>query len=325
MRNLIITLAIVFTITGCSKLDPNEEGNLVAKTVTEDLTLPSVQLSSTKVHCQTYGSSTNTKVFVLEGGTGDDFRYLLDLNKETAGWSLPQQYQVIYHDYRGCGLSQRHPINELTMANSLKDLEELIDYYAPNQKVILIGHSHGGFVAGQYLNTHPNRVKGAVFMEPGAFSSEINKNLPASSSVNVFASDINQILWIKQLIGMDNHAKADYMYDLGRINRVNTDRGESCSSKNYRGGAASALAIAIDEVSNTTYNYTTNMGNFQTKVIFISSDQAKDIGYDFQQANQVNLFPNFEHKKIIGTGHNGIINCRTDESLGYIKTYLQEL
>jgi proline iminopeptidase len=325
MKKIIIALAIVFSIASCSKMDPNEGGNLVAKTVTEDASIPNVQLSSTKVHCQTYGNASNPKIFVLEGGTGDDFRYLLDLNKEIAGWSLSQQYQVIYHDYRGCGLSQRHPINELTMANSLKDLEELIDYYAPNEQVILIGHSHGGAAAGQYLNAHPDRVKGAVFMEAGPFSSEINKNTPAANAVNVFASDVNQILWIKQLIGMDNHAKADYLYDIGRINRDNKDRGESCFSKNYRAGAASALAIAIDEVSNSNYDFTTNMRNFQSKVLFISSDQTKDIGYDFQQTYQASLFPNFEHKKIIGTGHNGIVNCKTNESLSYIKTYIESL
>jgi proline iminopeptidase len=232
---------------------------------------------------------------------------------------------VIYHDYRGCGLSQRHPINELTIENSLKDLEELINYYAPNQKVILIGHSHGGFVAGQYLNSHPDRVKGIVFMEPGAFSSELNKKLPAVNSVNFLGLDINQILWVKQLIGSNNQNKADYLYDVGKVNRNNTSRGQSCDAENYRGGVASALAIAIGEISNSIYNYTTKMPAFISKVLFISSDQTTDIGYDFQQQNQVILFPNVEHKKILGTGHNGIINCRTNETLNYIKQYLQSL
>ncbi len=325
MKNIIIIFSLLFTIASCTKLDPNENGNLVAETVDEDATLPSMKLSSTNLHCQTFGNKDSVKLFVLEGGPGDDFKYLLDLNKTVSGWSLPQHYQVIYHDYRGCGLSQRHPKSELTIGNSLKDLEELIDKFAPNQKVILIGHSHGGFVAGQYLNTHPERVKGVVFIEPGAFSSEINKKLPAVNDVNLFGSDINQILWVKQLIGMDNHQKADYVYDLGRINRNNSGRGESCPSGNYRSGAASALAIAIDEVYNTTYNYTTNFSAFTSKVLFISSDQSKDLGYDFQQTNQAVLFPNYLHKKIVGTGHSGLINCKTDETLSYIKTYLSGL
>jgi proline iminopeptidase len=326
MRNSLIIFALaVFVIGGCKKLDPNEDGNLVAKTVSEDNSLPSIQLSSTKLHCQTYGSKSSTKIFILEGGPGDDFKYLLDLNKVVNNWSLTQNYQVIYHDYRGCGLSQRHPMSELTQANSLKDLEELIDYYAPNQKVILLGHSHGGSVAAQYFNRHSDRIKGVIFIEPGSFSSDINKKQPQVNSVNYFAKDINQILWIKQLIGMDNHAKADYAYDVGRINRENAERGESCVASNYRGGAASAIAIAINEVYNSTYDYTAKMSMFPTKVLFISSDQSTDLGYDFQQQYQASLFKNYDHKKIIGTGHNGLINCRTNETLGYIKNYLKDL
>ncbi len=325
MKAFSLFIILLFTLNSCTKLDPNQEGNLVAKTVTEDFSLPSVQLSSTKLHVQTYGSGDSTKVFVLEGGTGEDFRYLLSLNSVVNNWSLPQHYQVIYHDYRGCGLSQRHPMNELTIALSLQDLEELVDRFAPNEKIILIGHSHGGFVLAQYLNTHPDRVKGAVFIEGGAFSSEINKKLPAVNSVNYFGTDINQILWIKQLIGMDNHAKADYLYDVGRANRDNKDRGQNCPSQNYRAGAASAIAIAIGEVNEGTYDYTTNLANFQTKVLFISSDQSQDLGFDFQEKYQASLFPNYTHIKEVGTGHSGIINCRTSETLEYIREYLESL
>jgi pimeloyl-ACP methyl ester carboxylesterase len=325
MKIQLTYIVSLFILAGCHKMNPQEEGNLVAKTVTEDTSLPSIQLSNTKLHCQTYGSSDSTKIFVLEGGPGEDFKYLLNLNRLLGDWSLPQHYQVIYHDYRGCGLSQRHRIEELTIQNSLKDLEELIDIYAPNQQVILIGHSHGGFVAGQYLNTHPDRIKGAVFIEPGAFSTEINKKLPEVNSVNYFGMDINQILWVKQLIGMNDHATADYLYDVGRANRENAERGQNCPSENYRAGAASVVSIAVGEVYTATYDYTEKMRTFPSKVLFISSDQSQDLGYDFQQQHQAILFPNYDHKKMIGTGHSGPINCRPEETLGYIKNYLDSL
>ncbi len=323
--NLFFACIFFFLLTNCERLNPDEDGNLVAKTVVEDLSLPSIQLSSTKLHVQRYGQRSSTKIFVLEGGTGEDFRYLLALNKVISGWSLIQNYEVIYHDYRGCGLSQRHPMNELTIALTLQDLEELIDNIAPNEKVILIGHSHGGFVAAQYLNTHPDRVKGAIFIEGGAFSSEINRNLPNVGSVNYFGEDINQILWVKQMIGMNNHAKADYVYDIGRANRENVNRGQNCPSLNYRAGAASVIAIAIGEVYDGNYNFTTNLSKYKNRVLFISSDQSQDLGYDFQEKYQAPLFPNYIHKKIEGTGHTGIITCRIDETLGLIKNYLDSL
>lgn len=328
MKNIIIIFSLIFAFTSCTKLDPNVDGNLVAKTVDEDSSLPNIKLSSTMLHCQTFGNKINPKIFILEGGPGNDFRYLLDLNKNVGGWSLLQNYQVIYHDYRGSGLSKRHPTSELTMANSLKDLEELIDNFAPNQKVILIGHSQGGTYACQYLNKHPDRVKGVVFIEPGPFSSEINKKTPSPTAVNYFAADINQVLWIKQLIGMDNHPKADYLFGLLQANvNLSTSRGQSCPTNYYRAGAAAALAIAFSdgEVSKGTYDFTTNLPNYFKKVLFISSDQSTDLGFDFQQLNQATIFPNYEHKKVIGTGHQGLINCRTDETLNYIKNYVSGL
>ena len=325
MKKLFNLFVFLFIFVACSTIDPEEPGNLVRKTVTENSEITSVQLSSTRLHYQIFGNENGLKVFVLEGGPGDDFRYLLDLNKTVGDWSLTDDYQVIYHDYRGCGLSQRHPMEELTTANSLKDLEELIDLFATGEKVILIGHSHGGFVAAQYLDKHPDRVMGAVFLEPGAFSTSINNQLPEVNSVNYFGKDINRILWVKQLIGLQNHEQADYFYDIARLNIDDSGRGENCESLNYRGGAAAAIAIAIREVYDTQYDYTSRMATFKTPVLFISSDQSEDLGYDFQQANQVVLFPNPEHQKISGTGHSGIINCKTDETLGYIRSYLQKL
>lgn len=325
MKKELTIIIILLTLLSCSKIDPQEFDSLVRATVMENPNLPSIMLSSTQLHCQKFGNQMGTKIFVLEGGPGDDFRYLLDLNKNIDGWSLTNNYEVIYHDYRGCGLSQRHHLNELTTANSLKDLEELVEIFASGEKVILIGHSHGGFVAAQYLDKFPDRVLGAVFIEPGAFSSTINEKLPEVNSVNYFGEDINRILWVKQLIGMDDHVQADYLYDIARANIDNSGRGESCESLNYRGGAASAIAIAIREVYDTQYDYTSNMGTFDDPVLFISSDQSEDLGYDFQQANQAILFPNFEHHKIIGTGHAGLINCKTNETLGHIKIYLKSL
>jgi proline iminopeptidase len=325
MKKLSVIAVLLCLLNSCDKIDPAEDGNLVPKTVDEDVSLPNITLSTTQLHYQSFGSQDYEKIFMLEGGPGNDFRYLLDMNKEVNGWSLPQNYEVIYHDYRGSGLSKRHPASELSIAVLLKDLEELIDRFAPNQKVILIGHSHGGLVAAQYVNAHPERVKGAVFIEPGAFSRAINDRTIKVTDINYFGKDANQIMWLRQLISANNHNKGDYQFSLLAANYSDSQRGQNCNSKSYRFGLAVSLAIAFDEVNYGQYDYTTNLGNFTSKVLFLSSDQTKDIGYDFQQAHQVGLFPHHEHIKVVGTGHAGIINCRTNETLGYIKSYLESI
>lgn len=325
MKKIILSMTLFCCLIGCSKIDPNIDGNLVAKTVLDDASIPSVTLSKTKLHCQTFGNKNGVKVFILEGGPGNDFKYLLPLNKVVNGWSLLQNYQVIYHDYRGSGLSKRHPTSELNIPILLTDLEELINVYAPNQKVILIGHSHGGFVAAQYVNTHPDRVKGVVFIEPGPFSRAINDKTIDVTNINYFGKDVNQLIWLRQLIASDNHTKADYQFGLTAAIYSDPLRGQNCGLPTYRFGSAASLAIAFEEVVEGQYDYTTNLSKFKNKVLFISSDQSKDIGYDFQEKNHVKLFSNYQHIKEVGTGHGGLINCRTDETLGYIKTYLQGL
>lgn len=321
----LMCIVLFLIICACQPMDPAEPGNLVAKTVDQDLTLPALTLSRTKLHVQTFGSSNAPKIFVLEGGPGDDFRYMLPLNKVVDGWSLPQKYQVIYHDYRGCGLSRRHPLEELTMENSLKDLEELIDHYAPGEQVILIGHSHGGKVAAQYLNKHLSRVRGVVFLEPGSFSSEIVKKTPSAASLNYFGADVNRLLWVKQLIGMNNHEQADYVYDLAKANANKESRGTSCGYRSYRSGTAAVISIALDEVENAVYDFTSNLSLYEPKVLFISSEQTQDIGYDFQEKYHLKFFKQYQHVKIKGTGHDGLLTCKVDDSLRSIKQYLDEL
>ncbi len=324
MKKLLFIIT-TFLVFACEPMDPAEPGNLVAKTVDEDASVPSVTLSETKLHVQTFGKANAPKIFVLEGGPGDDFRYMLPLNSVVNGWSLPSEYQVIYHDYRGCGLSRRHPMEELTMAKSLKDLEELIDRYAPGEQVILIGHSHGGKVAAQYLNQHRERVRGAIFLEPGAFSSEIVKKTPSASNLNYFGKDLNQVLWAKQLIGMGDHERADYVYDLAKANVKDEERGEQCPYQSYRSGTAAVINIALDEVENSTYDFTTNLKNVDAKVLFISSEETTDIGYDFQEQYQVGFFKKHEHIKIPDTGHDGLLTCKATETLQHIRKYLNEL
>lgn len=323
MKKTLLIVLVIFA--GCKTIDPAQPGNLVAPTVDEDSSIPAVTLTETRLHVQQYGNAQKTKVFVLEGGPGDDFRSLLPLNSAIDGWSLPQNYQVIYHDYRGCGLSRRHPIAELTMDKSLKDLEELINHFAKNEPVILIGHSHGGKVAVQYTNKHPDRVKGLILLEPGSFSSEIVKHTPSAGNLNYFGADVNRILWAKQLIGMSNHQQADYIYDIAKLNRQNDSRGQDCLPVYYRSGTAAVIAIAIDEVENSDYDFTTNLMNFNQSVLFISSEFTDDIGYDFQEKYQVGFFKKHTHVKIPGTGHEGIASCEAAKSLKYIKDYLAGL
>ncbi len=317
----LLPLPGLLLLLSCNTMDPAEPGHLVPPTVTNDPSLDVLRLSSTELYFAEFGEPTKPPVFILEGGPGDDFTYLLDLDKIVNDRRLSDDYHLIYHDYRGCGLSRRHPTSELTLAHSLKDLEELIDHFAAGEQVILLGHSHGAVVATQYINEHPGRVRAAVLIEPGALSEKINRSLPSAGDVDLFGADVNRILWVKQLIGQGNHATADYFFGVARVNIDADNRGQSCPSANTRGGAAAAIAIAIGEVNDGDYDFTTNLADFDREVLFVSSDES-DLGFAFQEAEQRHLFPTATHELIRGTGHNGLINCTTDTTVTLIRDYL---
>jgi len=69
------------------------------------------------------------------------------------GYSLSDDYFFIFYDQRGAGQSRRHDKEELNIVLMLKDLEEIVDRYAPTEPVTLLGHSWGGTHAMQYIST----------------------------------------------------------------------------------------------------------------------------------------------------------------------------
>ncbi|MEO8161680.1 MAG: alpha/beta hydrolase [Arenimonas sp.] len=48
----------------------------------------------------------------------------------------------------------------------VRDLGAVIDALAPDQQVVLVGHSYGGLVATEYAHQHPDRLLGLVLVDP---------------------------------------------------------------------------------------------------------------------------------------------------------------
>lgn len=135
MSSLHITSLLLLTtlaLTGCELHDPGEAGNLVPKTVMEDDTLPALQLSETKLHLERLGPPDGEVIIILHGGPGDDYRYMQRLNQRVEGRALSDTYQLIFWDQRGSGLSQRHPLEELSIEHCMRDLHELDSRSSPS-------------------------------------------------------------------------------------------------------------------------------------------------------------------------------------------------
>ena len=76
---------------------------LVPATTTDDPALPSRNIAGYRYHLEVFGLPTRPVVIVLHGGPGGDYRSLLPLRP------LSDDYQLVFYDQRGSGLSPRVP------------------------------------------------------------------------------------------------------------------------------------------------------------------------------------------------------------------------
>ena len=118
-----------------------------------------VQLRGLKTHVRHWGKPGAPKLFLLHGwmDVSASFQFMVDC--------LQRDWHVIAPDWRGFGLSQRVQSDCYWFADYLGDLDALLEHYAKDHPVDLIGHSMGGNVAGIYAGVRPQRVTRFVNLE----------------------------------------------------------------------------------------------------------------------------------------------------------------
>ncbi|WP_100615266.1 alpha/beta fold hydrolase [Confluentibacter citreus] len=306
MNTKILSIVILtcLLIMSCDKeLDINEPGNLVPKTVVEDPNLPSISINETLLHVETYGNPDNSIVVFLHGGPGADYQNGLHV-KQLAD----NGYFVLFYDQRGTGLSQRHDKESYSIQLYLDDLSSVIEHYrtSPNQKIFLFGHSWGAMLAAAYINSYPDSIDGAIFAEAGGFNKQLlDEYGEASRKLNLFSEATNDVMYFDQfLTGKQNeHEILDYKLSLASsFSYTNgNDEGIEGPSPFWRNGAV-VLQAFMDIAENEGFDFTTNLNQFQTNVLFIYGENNKSYGLGFAQ-KEAAFFPNSEIVQIDDTGH----------------------
>ncbi len=122
-----------------------------------------------------FAQGVGRHALVIHGGPGRPFR------EPMAGLEpLSGEYRFHYYDQRGCGQSTR-PIDRFESRNTYKNMTDLdrtlglgaqiadierIRQILGEEKLILIGHSWGGFLASLYAAEFPERVEALVLISP---------------------------------------------------------------------------------------------------------------------------------------------------------------
>lgn len=104
----------------------------------------------------------------------------------------------------------------MTMDNMLSDLNGIIEQYAGDRQVNLIGHSWGAMLASAYICEHPERVNHAVLAEPGIFTAEEAKEFMEKVKVKFSLPLLRHFgnCWFRSLHvkGPDDQAGKDYFF-----------------------------------------------------------------------------------------------------------------
>ena len=92
---------------------------------------------------------------------------------------LSRQYKILLYDRAGYGHS-KFSVKERNPENIVTELKQLIDYVRANEKLILIGHSQGGYNVSQYAVKYKNEVDGLILLDPATpYDGEFKNRLSA--------------------------------------------------------------------------------------------------------------------------------------------------
>jgi len=120
-----------------------------------------VPIRNLTYHVQVWGKPAPDKIpLVMVHGWMDvaaSYQFVVD--------AFAQDHYIIAPDWRGYGQSTSGGVDNYWFPDYMADLDFLLDHYAPDQAVNLVGHSLGGNVVMLYAGVRPERVRRLVNLE----------------------------------------------------------------------------------------------------------------------------------------------------------------
>lgn len=298
-------------------------------TVDRDNTKQSELINNYLYHVQTYGDQNNPVIVVIHGGPGGDSNYLTTLK------DLSDSFYVVFYDQRGTGLSPRVDAHQLTVESSLSDLDNIVEHYRNNKKVILLGHSWGAMLAVGYLEKNRHKVSHVIAGEPGMLHPEAAKDFVKKTEAHQSIWDalymVGQFFVIPFVKSEDGHERTDYvMTQILNRNKPGPPyqcEGESLDEEYFtRGGFESfnnMLRPVFNRPEEFTYDLSVGAKDFEGQVLFISSE-CSVIGYEFQQRHHLPLMPKgTKHILAKKMGHN-FVTTHPKWTIESIREFLSE-
>ena len=135
--------------------------------------MPIVALDEVELFVTEVG--TGPPCLVMHGGLGLDQTYMRTLDP------LGDTFRLLYYDHRCNGRSSTPPLSTLTIEQLATDADALRAELA-HERVAVLGHSYGAFVALEYATRFPDRVTQLLLIAGaprGGYDEEIQRNVLA--------------------------------------------------------------------------------------------------------------------------------------------------
>jgi proline iminopeptidase len=287
-------------------------------------------------HTQTFGDSGKPEVIVLHGGPGYDFRYMLSLR------ALANEYRVVFYDQRGSGLSPRVHPDALTTDQAVEDLQSIIEYYSPEEKVYLTGHSWGGLLASHYVARHPGKVEKLALLEPEFLTGDAAKQY--FENVNFLRPQFSfktlatfTISWFESLHVKkpDKQASPDFFMEKLMLSfqqpyhplyKAICHHEDTLEFTNWRYGAMASgnlIGNLFDAQGNLVFEEINGLKEYKNTVLFVTGDCNQLFGQEFQQHYHLNLFRNARVINIAQAGHFMMLDKRK-ETIKILRDYFKQ-
>lgn len=301
----------------------------VPRTVQFDSSLPSVEINGYKYHMEVFGSAHSTPLIVVHGGPGLDYEYLKSLKE------LSNEYQVIFYDQRGTGLSSRTDKKDLTIKQNLDDLHSIVEYFSNGKKAKLIGHSWGATLVVGYLSKHPEMVSQAVIVEPfilypGGPVREWVEKFKGTSTLGSFWDIATNIIYYPFVRKEDGEEGYEY---IGTKMSGKTEPGPpyNCPGQDLPPNTFKRMGYAVynailkpimDNPDSMKYDFTNGITAYHGGLLLLSGE-CSILGPAYQEKYNIpKLPPQTIHIKATNMGHH-MITLNTNLTLQTIRKFFK--
>lgn len=267
-----------------------------------------------------FAAGAGRNVLVVHGGPGFPFA------QPVKGLdALTTRYRFHYYDQRGCGKSSR-PLDRFTSSNYYENMQSLdrtlgigaqiadmerIRQILGDDKIILIGHSFGGFLASLYAAEFPEHVQALILVAPaevlvmppesGGLFAQVKPLLPEEMQKE-YDAYLKRYLDYGSIFGKSEGELAALNAEFARYYAVAASRKGFALPSDTGGSAAGGWMVhALYTSMGLQHDYRAALQAVRAPVLVIHGE--KDLQPEKASRMYSDLFPNAEFRVIANAGH----------------------